>query len=294
MFYEKRFVILTGKNDEKGSVKLVRRGDSLTAAVNAFGLDGGDYLLIVSDDGKRTDYPLGRLEREVKVELDGDTNAATAHFTVSGDNGAELYGTLNKRRLWWGNLPGRRMQEIDEAAVENDSIGEVEEKKTDVQSIVPDIFPASEGYDDNAVATVNYYQEAVTAALPDEVKRDKKTDAKCGSEVRGRKATFYERVGEQIERLMTEGERMTKMEQRLPFTRWVRINYGGGRHYIIGVIGEKPDFVCYGVPGVYSPTPPSALGEQSLFLPRDEVRPQGEGYWLLYQSADTGESVLPG
>lgn len=108
----------------------------------------------------------------------------------------------------------------------------------------------------------------------------------------GREATFYETMKDSIEKLFATGERETRLEEAMPFTRWVRIDYSGnGRYYVVGLIGDKPDYICYGLPAKYSPEPPEETDGKCGWLPLDPARPEGDGYWLMYQSATTGESV---
>lgn len=108
----------------------------------------------------------------------------------------------------------------------------------------------------------------------------------------GREATFYETMKDSIEKLFATGERETRLEEAMPFTRWVRVDYSGnGRYYVVGLIGDKPDYICYGLPAKYSTVPPEETDGKCGWLPIDPSRPEGDGYWLMYQSATTGESV---
>lgn len=110
--------------------------------------------------------------------------------------------------------------------------------------------------------------------------------------VPAREMTYYERVSNQIEKLFSLGERDKNLEELLPFTKWVKIDYDGrGKKFVVGLIGEKPDYICYGLPGKYSPIPPAELDGYCQWLPLEVTNPHGRGYWLIYQSADTGESV---
>ena len=107
-------------------------------------------------------------------------------------------------------------------------------------------------------------------------------------EVRGRKMTFYERVSEQVETLFSEHPREEALEKLLPFTRWVRVEFADdGRYYVVGLVGERPDYLCYGLPGEYASDAPGGAS----WLPLDVRDPHGKGYWLLYQDAATGKSV---
>ena len=108
----------------------------------------------------------------------------------------------------------------------------------------------------------------------------------------GRETTFYEQMKESIEKLFATGERETRLEDAMPFTRWVRVDYSdNGKYYVVGLIGDKPDYICYGLPAKYTPDPPEETDGKCGWLPLDPARPEGDGFWLMYQSAETGESV---
>ncbi len=99
---------------------------------------------------------------------------------------------------------------------------------------------------------------------------------------------FYARMRAEIERLLKDYPREEKLEQTVKGSRWVRINYGVGRHYVFGVIyeGLSPAYVCYGVPSKNSTCPPASLSGMASYIPAGR-----QGYWVMYQNAQTGESV---
>lgn len=105
--------------------------------------------------------------------------------------------------------------------------------------------------------------------------------------------SFYESIRDQIERLFSKNERFPALEKLLPESRWIKVNYDGrGRYYLVGVIGDPVRYLCYGVPGEYSPTPPPDLVGYCQWLASDEKDPAGKGFWLMYQDGRTGKSVL--
>lgn len=99
---------------------------------------------------------------------------------------------------------------------------------------------------------------------------------------------FYARMHAEIERLLCDYPREEKLEQTVQGSRWVRINYGSGRYYVFGVIyqGGTPAYVCYGVPSKNSAKPPQSLAGMASYIPAGR-----HGYWVMYQNAQTGESV---
>ena len=415
MVFEKKLIILTGDGGAKGTLKTERNAYGLKCEINAYNIgkkSGSGYFLAVKEDDSVKEYPLGiSLEGGKEILLSENTAVSKAHFVIYEAGGdALLYGTLNRNRLWKGNLPNGRKREVhgEKTAIDESKINKAEKEEfrfSKRSETFLDIFPSEGGYDDNAVAEVNYYaadfgkdaltgeknptckaennyeekkQEAVyndqgirveyiRGAKPEgEVKLrisdlqyaflkdyEKKISIKLNSEedrtikrdeevpprgtgvkntkkslrnsvapgvnvfmrrmdalskgssvlvpsvseeneafIRGRELSYYEQVSDQIEKLFTEGTRETELESLMPHTKWVRVDFSGdGRFYVVGLVGDKPDYICYGLPADYSPEPPDEISGYCGWLPLDVKNPQGKGYWLLYQDADTGESV---
>ena len=105
--------------------------------------------------------------------------------------------------------------------------------------------------------------------------------------------TFYESVKEQVDRLFANNERYAALEKLLPESRWARVDYDEkGRYYLVGTIGDPVRYLCYGVPGEYSPTPPPDLAGYCQWLALDENDPSGKGFWIMYQDGVSGKSIL--
>ena len=415
MVFEKKLIILTGDGGAKGTLKTERNAYGLKCEINAYNIgkkSGSGYFLAVKEDDSVKEYPLGiSLEGGKEILLSENTAVSKAHFVIyEAGKDALLYGTLNRNRLWKGNLPNGRKREVhgEKDAIDESKINKAEKEEfrfSKRSETFLDIFPSEGGYDDNAVAEVNYYaadfgKEALTGeknppckaennyeekkkeavyndqgirveymrgAKPEgEVKLrisdlqyaflkdyEKKIRIKLNSEedrdikrveevpprgtgvkntkkslrnsvssgvnvfmrrmdalskgssvlvpsvseeneafIRGRELSYYEQVSDQIEKLFTEGTRETELESLMPHTKWVRVDFSGdGRFYVVGLVGDKPDYICYGLPADYSPEPPDEISGYCGWLPLDVKNPQGKGYWLLYQDADTGESV---
>lgn len=415
MVFEKKLIILTGDGGAKGTLKTERNAYGLKCEINAYNIgkkSGSGYFLAVKEDDSVKEYPLGiSLEGGKEILLSENTAVSKAHFVIyEAGKDALLYGTLNRNRLWKGNLPNGRKREVhgEKDAIDESKINKAEKEEfrfSKRSETFLDIFPSEGGYDDNAVAEVNYYaddfgKEALTdeknppckaennyeekkkeavyndqgirveymrgakpegdvklrisdlqyAFLKDyekkiriklnseedrDIKRDEEVSPRgtgvkntkkslrnsvssgvnvfmrrmdalskgssvlvpAASEeneafIRGRELSYYEQVSDQIEKLFTEGTRETELESLMPHTKWVRVDFSGdGRFYVVGLVGDKPDYICYGLPADYSPEPPDEISGYCGWLPLDVKNPQGKGYWLLYQDADTGESV---
>lgn len=106
-----------------------------------------------------------------------------------------------------------------------------------------------------------------------------------------RQAHFYERTATQLAQLFERHPRHERLEKLLPGTRWVRIDFDAKRYYAVGLVGDRPDYVCYAVPAGYTADPPVELKGYAVWVPAEPENPTGEGYWVMYQDAATGESV---
>ncbi len=105
---------------------------------------------------------------------------------------------------------------------------------------------------------------------------------------------FYEEMKEQIDSLFANNPNEDYLMQLLPNSKWVKVSIDeSGDYYVLGLIYDenKLKYICYGVPGVYQKYPPRELSGYPIWFPLDEDKPEGFGYWLSYQDADTGESV---
>lgn len=107
--------------------------------------------------------------------------------------------------------------------------------------------------------------------------------------------TFYETISEQVENLFSSYPAESALEELIPNSKWVKIDYeNDGNFYVLGLIYEDITlkYICYGVPGKYSNTAPTGLDSYSQWLPTNLNSPEEDGYWVMYQDAITGESVL--
>lgn len=99
---------------------------------------------------------------------------------------------------------------------------------------------------------------------------------------------FYTRMKGDIEKIFSTYPKAAELEEVLVGGRFVKIEYGEGRHYAFGVlyVGGNAAYICYGVPSSNPDEPPKSLKGFSSFIPC-----KNGGYWMTYQDAKTGVSV---
>ncbi len=185
-----------------------------------------------------------------------------------------------------------------------------------------DIFQAQE-YDDEAVATVNYYEfdqkkgvenddgegikngETFKGDEPfkrgENLEEKESFDGKNGAYENGYSneeqaknqpiGSYYAKIKEEIDKIFKDYPEEKGLSQMVSESRWAKVGKGE-KSYVVGIIFEnaEPRYVCYGLAGNYYQKPTSIKGYCS-FIPTSPFDLKGEGYWVMYQDAFNGKRV---
>ena len=170
-------------------------------------------------------------------------------------------------------------------------------------------------YDDFALATENYYefdektskengngeQKSVYAGAEnddtfggaesgetEESLSFEKADFRAGVG----KSGYYGRISDKISELFGKFPEEESLSGIVADSKWIGINYEGDKNYVVGVIKENgsPRYICYGVRGKYGEKP-EELGNYCSFIPASLFQPKADGFWVMYQDADTGDKI---
>ena len=182
-------------------------------------------------------------------------------------------------------------------------------------SAAPQAENAAEPYDDELVATENYYEfEKETAEEKNENREihegreegggedlaGEDEDAQslfrfAGAESGGTdaRACYYDQVKKELDALFEAHPKEEELEKSIPLSKWVRVTFARNKYYTVGVICDekRPKYICYGVPADSRGEPPQALKGYCSYLPLSLFDVNGKGYWMMYQDAETGECV---
>lgn len=112
--------------------------------------------------------------------------------------------------------------------------------------------------------------------------------------INGKEHKFYQMIAEQLDELFDKYPREFNLENLIENSKWVKINFeNDNKYYVVGIIYINDDikYICYGVPGEYNNEPPRELQGYSQWLPTNTNAPYTDGYWVMYQDADTGENI---
>ncbi|MEG1645759.1 MAG: hypothetical protein RR374_00180 [Clostridia bacterium] len=102
---------------------------------------------------------------------------------------------------------------------------------------------------------------------------------------------FYDSIQKEIDLLFEKYPHMENLEKEVANSKWCKVKYNEKDYYVVGIINSEnePTYIAYGVPGRF--TFPPEEKQLSDWLPTDKSKPNGKGYWLMYQNAQTGEIV---
>lgn len=185
---------------------------------------------------------------------------------------------------------------------ESVSMEEVEEAKEDIGEVNTEL-----GIDNavgERVSTSVDRNEVFAVRDSDEVKflskeelfdaSDEEVDRQIDSLLATDDANFYEMIADQLDALFDAYPEESRLAAVVPNSRWVRVDYeGNGRVYVVGLIYELEvvRYVAYGVPAYAEDNVPDGLDGYSQWVPIDVTKPNGEGYFVMFQDAETGESI---
>ena len=108
---------------------------------------------------------------------------------------------------------------------------------------------------------------------------------------------FYYAVKPQIDEMFICYPEEKLLTDSVPNSKWVRVDAEDG-YYVVGLLfdEDEPSFICYGVPqfGAQDKNArraPEELENMCVWLPLNDSEGLIEGYWMIYQSAKTGEII---
>lgn len=308
MKYEKKLIILSG-SDGKASLTMEICSGGTTARLCSKTLPVGDYILGIVNGGET-----------VVHSFIFDGTAIMKFPVVSGEihagifRGRELvlYGCSHGRAMWTANfvdavrrhLPSDKTQNDATSANETQTIsftgraGEIDEYFLEVSPV---------GYDDDAIAEVNYYEAEVTCKVDRDngptIEAERAECAACKRTIRDftvaaasappmRKATYGEKRRIEIDKLFATHPTYEPLARLLPGSDWVKVDYDNSRYYAVGKLRDR--YLMYAVPAQYSPMPPREFDGFCDWVASDLSQPMGEGYYVIFQDAVTGKTVRGG
>ena len=273
--YFKKFIILkrlSGKNDCTIKLESDFSGVKLSAEIFSNGYFIRNYIFVYSAFGE-----------EIKA-----FKCDASKFTLSLSNGAKrgfsaLVLSKDKQPLLYGGF-GETLS-MDALIAKADFL---------------------DSYNDDVIATENYYEvesekQSVYNQDGSSDCRNEKSQTQKEEEgrtllyenvFRGRQENYYLSIKEKLDEIILNHEKDNELSYLIPKSSFAKINYDANRFYSVGTVldGNSVKYVCYAVKGNYLDAP-SPLNEFCEFIPLSPFNPLGEGYYVIFQYAQTGEIV---
>ena len=304
-------------------------------SVPVAGSDDLGIALLSENDGKITPLLYGNIGRtapgakEMKNEYE---KTRSRHGNADGRETEETFPPDETKKdneiIAATETPETRsVAPAEREAGQNDDSPEKPEDEEMTETVSPEVpkngdypekesyKPINEPYDDEIVATENYFAFTETTEKEadndgnremesrhsdgfdreeTEEDRDFESDSPDGVEPPAFHGDYYERIRGELEKTFSAFPEERDLTNMIPDSKWVRIPFDENKYYVVGVLYEKgsPRYLCYGVPGKYGKRP-EELERFCTFIPSSPFCLKNDGYWVLYQDAKTGICIKP-
>ncbi|MDE6472509.1 MAG: hypothetical protein K2L52_05725 [Clostridia bacterium] len=295
----KKIVIMTehGKSNCSGIVKFENFAGRTSCFVRILGMKGSGVICIKCGDDIMY---LGNLfDGEHKFNALYDLNK-TIQIVVVADGSVVSMGS-NKGRFSPNALMidihryyARMPQRIDDTTEAVEIVEQIASQQNHAEESCR--ADAQENSIEDAVAEVG--QEPAVLSNAEETtfvredKVEKITRNKQDKKVSQTKTAepFYKKIEKNLNELFEVHEKDEELTLLIPDSKWARVPIEGDGYYVVGVIESDgvPNIICYGVPDKDDSNPPQNSNDCRQWM---EIEKGGRGYWMMYQSAVSGETL---
>ena len=105
---------------------------------------------------------------------------------------------------------------------------------------------------------------------------------------------FYDKLSGQIQKMFDNNEPFDILNEIFPNSKFCKVNFDDGSgYYAFGIIydEERAKYLCYGMPAQKDDAPPKEFAELYQWLPVDTSSEDGDGFYMMYQDAETGKNI---
>ena len=325
MDYYKKIVVLketesgfsSTSKEVSGIIRLEEENGVLSlysSLINLKGISQGEYRLYLSfDNGKLLVFPLEKNPKSYKTIIENlfslpekvaiglvFINSDLPLLIAFGRTDGFDFDKISLRKLIAEKCLLEKKERQKEQEKEQEKEAEVKAK-----SYVP--IPVE--YNDEAVATENYYElekndnECIcsqTDLQHDCCQEETQERTQIGFAFQDEKnddfskeMPYYLTAKKELDELFDKFPLDDSLTRYFPDSKWVKIFYSAEKYYLVGLVKENniPKYICYGVPDKYSEKAPNALDGVCSFIPNSLFDLQGDGYWMIFQDAITGNCI---
>ena len=280
MAAKKQIIVLSG-GGRKGIVKISSVAGARDIARISCSLDfrpNGAKLYLFGDNIAKVILNDTNFDGEVAFSATGDAGCVlrSSSVTMFGGNGAKSE-MLKKIEVY----------ERAEAALAGEK--KTDAKRKDIENSAPvyekDDGEAENGRQDDKPAEEDIKEEKAYVGV------SAKSASPLGEWTKYDGNNFYYAVKPQIDEMFICYPSEELLTATVPNSKWVRVDAEDG-YYVVGLLfdEDEPSYICYGVPEYQkNAKTPDELDGACVWLPlsNDSL----VGYWMIYQSAHTGEII---
>ncbi len=318
-----------------GLIKIEQYGKNLAVEVSIINfapLVSGEYYCLLSDGKGQTEMLSLRGKSLFNILSDLDVSNGFCGVICYVKNeivpiayGINGNGSYDWRSILNATLPpsfSKKRQEKDTLALASEEASAGVFVNTDEQNSPPcqsePIPPISQtkAYDDESVATENYYreeergQELLQKTCEDAQtqsgaeKQNEKTgaDPSKNGDARGVLHSFttdsegyYLSVKSEMDELLKKYPRDNTLSSAFSCSEWARVKgEKGNPEYLVGIVYDdgKAKYICYALAAEDKDNPPPEIQNVCAFVPSSPYD-ENSGFFVIFQSAATGECVKP-
>lgn len=108
---------------------------------------------------------------------------------------------------------------------------------------------------------------------------------------KGKGKNFYFSIKDKLDELMIIHPPETILEEMIPESKWVMVHYTKTDYYVVGVLknNDMVTHIAYGLRGMENVPPPKEAKDICDFITTEKKNDKSYGYYLFFQSAESGE-----
>lgn len=146
--------------------------------------------------------------------------------------------------------------------------------------------------DNSPCASCKYKQEFYQCQKMQEAKEILKEISNSQDGFEKSPPKYYSLIEGQYNEMFSNYPEFLVLSQILPNSKWIKVE-ANDEVYVLGIIyqDDMAKYLCYGIPQSIKGSAPPELADISQWVPYDVDNPNGAGVWIMYQSAETGETV---
>lgn len=315
-----------------GLIKIEQYGKNLAievSVINFAPLVSGEYYCLISDGKGKTEMLSlrGKSLFNILSDLDISQGFCGVICFVKNDVVPVAYGINGNGSYDWQTILNAalppvfpRSENAEKAEKSETAVAEIDEAEKNEPTVyelnTPNVALAP-SYNDETVATENYYQEEQEneREQPSEISENARAQSPAENEREetGINASenvdvddlrhpfetdgegYYRAVKSEIDELFEKYPRDQTLVGAFSCSEWARIKgEENAPEYLVGVIFDdgKAKYICYALSARDKDDPPEEIRDCAAFVPVSALD-ENKGYFVIFQSATTGECIKP-